>query len=264
MRVYPIFYWTYDIVWLFLRRCDIPYCKLYNEGYTSLGQTDNTVPNLALLKREGTGFLPAYELVDNALERSGSREPLSIKSQKLLAPVHAIPTDPGPVFSSNAAFVVIDANRTIFCDESCNDVISKDCFKKEDESQSLHRFLPLAAAIDPVIIVEAFSCIVNHHAEPSSLGNPKLKTNRLNLRNLLTQLRDEHFNGGVVLVLRPERDLATKQSNSADVATEMFLKDNKTSNLVRRLEALYSEIFSIRVSDMKMSVGADNMIYLSV
>jgi len=48
-RINPIINWSYVHVWDFLRKEKIPYCRLYDEGYTSLGSTYNTFPNPALL-----------------------------------------------------------------------------------------------------------------------------------------------------------------------------------------------------------------------
>lgn len=52
----------------------IPYCDLYDQGYTSLGGRLDTNPNPALRKVNGAGeveYRPAYELVGEHAERLG-------------------------------------------------------------------------------------------------------------------------------------------------------------------------------------------------
>lgn len=73
MRVHPVLDWRYAEVWAFLRHLDIPYCELYDQGYTSLGGTNDTHPNPALRVEEDgvVRYRPAYELVEDAEERLG-------------------------------------------------------------------------------------------------------------------------------------------------------------------------------------------------
>lgn len=77
LRVHPILDWDYSDVWKFLRELHVPYCKLYDEGYTSLGSINNTHPNPYLLNpSSASGYDPAYKLEDGSLERCGRGDPV--------------------------------------------------------------------------------------------------------------------------------------------------------------------------------------------
>ncbi|MCO5549161.1 hypothetical protein L7F22_002628 [Adiantum nelumboides] len=83
MRVNPILDWSYRDVWAFLLTCKAPYCKLYDQGYTSIGSIHDTVPNGALCiescqltskepaEPASINYRPAYMLRDGRLERAG-------------------------------------------------------------------------------------------------------------------------------------------------------------------------------------------------
>ncbi|ORY49783.1 FAD1 flavin adenine dinucleotide synthetase [Rhizoclosmatium globosum] len=71
IRVHPILDWSYGAIWDYLRDEKVPYCSLYDEGYTSLGGINNTLPNPALKKENGEGYHPAYMLLDGSRERDG-------------------------------------------------------------------------------------------------------------------------------------------------------------------------------------------------
>ncbi|KAF7860436.1 hypothetical protein EAF04_008562 [Stromatinia cepivora] len=76
MRVHPVIDWHYREIWGFIRHLQIPYCPLYDQGYTSLGGTTDTHPNPVLVADNGKGgeekkFRPAYELVEDEEERLG-------------------------------------------------------------------------------------------------------------------------------------------------------------------------------------------------
>ncbi|PGH34593.1 FAD synthetase [[Emmonsia] crescens] len=94
VRIHPVIDWHYAEIWAFIRHLGIEYCPLYDEGYTSLGGTNDTHPNpkLKIISKANSSdgqvqhsssssyttahggkasYRPAYELMDDDEERLG-------------------------------------------------------------------------------------------------------------------------------------------------------------------------------------------------
>lgn len=93
MRIHPVIDWHYAEIWAvrnislppfgspdfltrlveqFIRHLGIPYCELYDRGFTSLGGMRDTHPNPALaVEGKPNTFRPAYELMADDEERLG-------------------------------------------------------------------------------------------------------------------------------------------------------------------------------------------------
>ncbi|KAF2423685.1 adenine nucleotide alpha hydrolases-like protein [Tothia fuscella] len=94
MRVHPVIDWHYVDIWTFIRHLNIPYCPLYDMGYTSLGGTTDTHRNPVLrrqsLSESGTPkveFRPAYELVEDEEERLGRDWEKRAQKGAVIAPI---------------------------------------------------------------------------------------------------------------------------------------------------------------------------------
>lgn len=74
MRIFPLLEWSYHDIWSYLRANDLPYCSLYDSGYTSLGDRSSTGLNPSLLiyddRRGKLVYRAAYELEDTSKERA--------------------------------------------------------------------------------------------------------------------------------------------------------------------------------------------------
>ncbi|KAF0990535.1 hypothetical protein HZS_6492, partial [Henneguya salminicola] len=69
LRVYPILNFSYTDVWEYINRYKVPYCQLYEKGYTSIGKKSKTAKNENLRIGESSQFLPACTLSQFASER---------------------------------------------------------------------------------------------------------------------------------------------------------------------------------------------------
>ncbi len=67
----PILNWDYYDIWYYIFDQDLEYCKLYDQGYTSLGQLGNTFKNSLLFDHQEKKYQAAYKLKDGKDERLG-------------------------------------------------------------------------------------------------------------------------------------------------------------------------------------------------
>jgi len=82
MRIHPVIDWHLSEIWCFLRAHELkepdgtplPYCEMYDQGYTSLGGVGDTVrnPKLKYLDADGIErYWPAYHVTEDEEERLG-------------------------------------------------------------------------------------------------------------------------------------------------------------------------------------------------
>uniref|UniRef100_A0A1I7SNR3 FAD synthase n=1 Tax=Bursaphelenchus xylophilus TaxID=6326 RepID=A0A1I7SNR3_BURXY len=53
LRACPLLSWHYVDIWRLLRALCVPYCSLYDKGFTSLGDRTKTKPNKVLMTDNG-------------------------------------------------------------------------------------------------------------------------------------------------------------------------------------------------------------------
>eukprot|EP01035_Chromulina_nebulosa_P018504 gene18504-24221_t len=114
MRVNPILKWSYGQVWDFLRAFDLPYCKLYDEGYTSLGKRSDTQPNPYLRRKTinlttnstESSYWPAYMLVDWSKERAG-RIKRNAKTNEIIEKVESLKSDSTDIVIAKTAGMIV-------------------------------------------------------------------------------------------------------------------------------------------------------------
>ncbi|CAH2232484.1 FAD synthase-like [Pararge aegeria] len=84
VRVSPLLNWSYHQIWSYILKRKVPYCSLYDRGYTSIGSIHNTSPNPALAYKDKHGSIsyhPAWKLSDPSLERAGRGSKTSLNGR---------------------------------------------------------------------------------------------------------------------------------------------------------------------------------------
>lgn len=107
IRVCPIIDWDYKEIWQLFNQCNIPYCSLYDKGYTYLGDKNDSVPNPYLRTANGW-YLPASAANSNF-------EPFSRKS--ILKNLQTNETGKIIISENNVRYILIRADRDMSQDD---------------------------------------------------------------------------------------------------------------------------------------------------
>eukprot|EP00935_MAST-01C_sp_MAST-1C-sp1_P002257 g2257.t1 len=168
MRLAPIIEWEYAEVWEFLRYFELPYCFLYDQGYTSIGSTKNTEPNPALLNETDGRFGPAYLLPRAHMERWGRAKKNKAHAASATAEnANAAGAGSGALEGEGAVEVtaavliigneilsgdVIDTNSTFLCKQlrACGISVAEICTVRDDSGRIGERAWELSTRYDLV------------------------------------------------------------------------------------------------------------------
>lgn len=154
MRVNPILDWSYHDVWAFLRATAVPYCTLYDRGYTSIGAVHNTSPNQALLQDDGS-YGPAHNLPDARLERAGRTSKRAPSGDAASPPPGSREHRAGLVIIGDEILSakVEDVNMRFLCSElrAMGWRVERAVFLRDDVDAIAAELRSLSAAVDVVI-----------------------------------------------------------------------------------------------------------------
>lgn len=96
-RVLPIYDWSYNEVWDFILRAELPYCELYKRGYTYVGDQTNTSVNPfiagkhAAFANDNTELFSRTKLINGLPTKNGK---FTFDSTKTLIIVAKQPSSP--------------------------------------------------------------------------------------------------------------------------------------------------------------------------
>jgi len=270
MRINPVLNWSYGHIWHFLRLFKLPYCTLYNDGYTSLGTVVDTNPCPALkkvetdlTKNEGCEYWPAYMLKDWELERAGR-----LKKEPKKTPPTA------KVLSANREIRIQTIGNITF--PINNDDSSAPSSLSSNKSERTVGILIIGDEILKGLISDT-----NAYAAASALHVNNIPLVRVavvsdNQDEIIAEIKQMEKHVDVIITsggVGPTHDNVTIKSVAVVLSSEMVLNDDMAKLLVKKMEGNDAEDFegqdkkylALTEAQIKMSTlpACAKLLYLS-
>jgi len=261
MRINPVLNWSYGHIWHFLRLYKLPYCNLYDAGYTSLGTVEDTYPCPALkkvdtdlTKSEGCEYWPAYMLKDWELERAGRNKKETKKEDKIKGtkvPLAAA-SQTASISTKSVAFVNKSEDSTIArltqsVGKTRVETVGDTIYPTDNDDSFASSSTRLQRTVGILIIgdeiLKGLTLDTNTHAAASALHANNVPLTRVvvvsdDQDEIIAEIKRMEKNVDVVITsggVGPTHDDVTIKSVANALSSEMVLNDDMAKLLVDKM-----------------------------
>jgi len=283
MRINPVVNWSYGHIWHFLRLFKLPYCTLYDAGYTSLGTIIDTNPCPALkkvdtdsTKGEGCEYWPAYLLKGWDLERAGrnKNEPKNeCKTKGSTIPLAVSSLSTTYPRLKSVSFATEESTSTCLTqvnkETKTQTVENDDSSDASDSSSSTKSQRTVGILIIGDEILKGLTPDTNTHAAALALHANNVPLSRVAVVSddedkIISEIKQMAKNVDVIITsggVGPTHDDVTIKSVAAALSSKMVLNDDMAKLLVKKMggkdandaERQDNENLSLTEAQIKMS-----------